>query len=120
MKFREKISLLFTKSEITKLLLLLFGMIIMAIIEVAGITTILPFIAVLASPELIHENIYLSEVYHFFNFQTDQSMIVFLGLFVLISLLISNSYQVFMTWIITIFSNLQNVFFTLHLIYPLC
>mgnify|MGYP000627914290 CR=1 FL=1 len=116
MKFREKISLMFKKSEITRLLLLLFGMIIMAILEVAGITTILPFIAVLASPELIHENIYLSEVYRFFNFQTDQSMIVFLGLFVLISLLISNSYQVFMTWAITIFSNLQNARISIRLL----
>ena len=96
-KFREKIIILFTRSELKKILLLFVGILIMGFFEVVGVSSIAPFIAVIASPELIHENIYLNSLYVFFDFNTEANFIVFLGICVISILLISNSYKAFMT-----------------------
>ena len=68
MNLRQKINVIFTKSELKKVFLLFVGILIMGLLEVVGVTAIVPFIAVVVSPELIYENIYLSEFYNFFHF----------------------------------------------------
>lgn len=107
MKFFYKINVIFTKSELRRILYLFFGMIFMGFFEVIGVTSIVPFIAVVVSPELISENSYLKEVYIFLNFQNEIDFIIFLGVAVILTLLVSNSYQVFMTWMITYFTKKQ-------------
>ena len=107
MNLRQKINLIFTKSELKKLILLFVGILFMGLFEVVGVTTIVPFIAVVVSPELVYENIYLSQVYNFFNFQSVNRFIVFLGMLLISTLLISNGFQAFMTWCITYFTNMQ-------------
>ena len=79
----------------------------MGLFEVVGVSSVVPFIAVVTSPELINENIYLNTLYSFFGFQTEVNFIVFLGICIISILLISNSYQAFMTSTITYFSNMQ-------------
>ena len=107
MKIKQKINIIFTKSELKKLILLLVGIVMMGLFEVVGISAIVPFIAVVVSPELVFENPYLLRVYNFFNFQNVTSYIFFLGVFLISSILVSNSYQAFMTWAITKFTNMQ-------------
>ena len=79
----------------------------MGLLEVIGVTTIVPFMAVVISPELVNENIYLSQAYNFFNFQSVDEFIVFLGVILISALLISNAFQALMTWAITYFTNMQ-------------
>ena len=79
----------------------------MAFLEVIGVASVAPFIAVLTSPELIHENDYLAYLYNFFGVHSDNAFIVLLGTFVVIAILISNSTQAFITWKITNFAELQ-------------
>ena len=107
MNLWQKINIFFTKSELKKLVFLFVGMLIMALFETIGVTTIVPFIAVVVSPELIHENIYLVQIYNFFSFQSETNFIIFLGVVLITTLLISNSFQAFMVWIITYFTNMQ-------------
>ncbi|MDC0483690.1 hypothetical protein OAN65_01410 [Candidatus Thioglobus sp.] len=83
MKLLEKIKILFTKSELSKLVLIFFGILLMGVFEVVGVSAIIPFIAVVISPETIYENVYLYEVYGYFNFQSEQSFIIFLGFLVI-------------------------------------
>ena len=106
MKLREKIKIIFTKSELRRLKYIFIGILIMGLFEVVGVSSIVPFIAVVASPDLIHENIYLNSLYGFFDFQTEVNFIVFLGICVISILLISNSYQAFMNSTITYFSRM--------------
>ena len=47
------------------------------------------------------------KVYNFFDFQNVASYILFLGVFLISSILVSNSYQAFMTWAMTKFTNMQ-------------
>ena len=89
MKFREKLKVIFTKTELRKLIYIFIGILIMGLFEVVGVSSVVPFIAVVTSPELIHENIYLNTLYSFFGFQSEVNFIVFLGICIISILLIS-------------------------------
>ena len=78
MNLLQKINVLFTKSELKKVFLLFVGILIMGLLEVVGVTAIVPFIAVVVSPELVYENIYLSQIYNLFNFQSVNNFILHL------------------------------------------
>ena len=108
MRLKQKINLLFTRSEIKKCLMLFFGLLLMGVFEVIGVSAIVPFIAVVVSPEIIFENVHLLQVYNFLNFQNPTDFILFLGVFLISSILISNLYQALMLWFITHFSQNQN------------
>ena len=97
-----------TKSELIRLMYIFIGILIMGLFEVVGVSSIAPFIAVVTSPELIHENIYINSLYVFFDFNTDVNFIVFLGICVISILLLSNSYIAFMTSVITYFSTMMS------------
>ena len=107
MTFQEKIKVIFTKAELVRLIYIFIGILIMGFFEVIGVSSIAPFIAVVTSPELIHENIYLNSLYVFFDFQTEVSFIVFIGICVISILFISNGYLAFMNSVITYFSCMQ-------------
>jgi ATP-binding cassette, subfamily B, bacterial PglK len=108
MKLQKKLRILFTKSELIRITYLFIGILVAALLEVIGVASVFPFVAVVTSPELIHNNIYLNTVYSFFDFQTDKSFIVFLGIIVIIVIFVSNCYQAFITWAMAYFSALQN------------
>ena len=55
----KKIWFILTKHEKKRAILLLFLMIIMAIFEVLGVGSIMPFLSVLGNQESIHTNKYL-------------------------------------------------------------
>ena len=90
MKLREKLKVIFTKAELRKLIYIFIGILIMGLFEVVGVSSVVPFIAVVTSPELIHENIYLNALNDFFGFQTEVNFIVFLGICIIFILLISS------------------------------
>jgi ATP-binding cassette, subfamily B, bacterial PglK len=116
MKLLDKIKILFTKSELSKLALIFLGILLMGIFEVVGVSAIFPFIAVVISPESIYENVYLYEVYSYFNFQSEQSFIVFLGFLVIVTMFITNLYMAYMVSVITYFSNMQCHFISVRLL----
>jgi ATP-binding cassette, subfamily B, bacterial PglK len=116
MKLQEKIKVLFTKTELSKLLLIFLGILLMGFFEVIGVSAVIPFVAVVISPESIYENIYLYEIYSYFNFQSEQSFIVFLGLLVIGAMFITNFYIAYMISVITYFSNMQCHFIAVRLL----
>lgn len=60
----------------------------MALMDVMGVASILPFMAVLANPQLVETNIYLANVYKGLSFDDPQRFLFFLGgsMFVLVVL----------------------------------
>jgi len=108
MRLQQKINQLFSKSEITKCILLFFGLLLMGVFEVIGVSAIVPFIAVVVSPEIIFENNYLFQVYSFLNFKNSTDFLLFLGVFLISTILVSNLYQAAMIWFITYFSQMMN------------
>lgn len=116
MKFISKIRSILTKKELSKLILIFFGILLLGVFEVIGVSAVLPFIAVVASPEIIFENNHLFKVYNFLNFQDTSSFITFLGLALVSLILISNSYQAFMNWVNVKFTNMMNYRLTVRML----
>lgn len=62
-------------------------LLIVALAETVGVASIMPFIAVLANPEVIQTNKYLAFLYAFLNLSSERSFLIFLG-FVFFALLV--------------------------------
>lgn len=68
-----------------KSLLIILGIILNAVLDVFGLATILPVITVALEPELVHSNVYLSQVYTFLGYtDVDTFLLSLLGLLVFI------------------------------------
>jgi len=98
MKNYKQILVLFNKKELRRLTFLFFGLLLMGIIEVVGVISIAPFMAVVTSPSIIHENIYLSTAFNYFKFSNNYEFIKMMGIFVIIILAFSNAYSAYIRW----------------------
>jgi ABC-type multidrug transport system fused ATPase/permease subunit len=89
--FKKLLSLL-TPHEQKRGGLLLIMVLIMSLLDMTGVASILPFMAVLTNPELIETNFilnYIFEFSHIFGVQNNQQFIFALGVLVFLVLLIS-------------------------------
>jgi ATP-binding cassette subfamily C protein len=83
-------------------------MIISAVIEVAGIASILPFLALITSPETIQNNEILNWFYTTLNFQSTNRFLIFVGIVVLVILIVSNVFVFLTKWGLARFSWMRN------------
>lgn len=81
---------LFTPAEQRKARWMLLLVILMAMAETLGVVSIMPFLSVLARPEVIHENAQLGQLYQQLGFTSARSFIFALGL-VSITLVVGSS-----------------------------
>jgi ABC-type bacteriocin/lantibiotic exporter with double-glycine peptidase domain len=78
---------------------LLFGMVlIMSLLDVLGVASILPFMAVLANPGLVETNVILATIYQTFGFTDSDQFLFFLGGAVFLLLVLSLSFKAFTTY----------------------
>jgi len=103
----KKIWILLSSHEKNRAMLLLFLMILMAFLEVLGVGSIMPFLSVLGNPESIETNSYLNAIYTYFDFQSKDSFLIFLGLFALFMLLLSAAVRSVTSYAKFRFSNLR-------------
>jgi ABC-type bacteriocin/lantibiotic exporter with double-glycine peptidase domain len=94
----KKIIYLLSKSERKKALVLVGLIVIMAALDVIGVASIMPFIATIANPGIIKTNTILAKTYEMFDFQSEKSFLMFLGIVVIISLVSSLAYKAFATY----------------------
>lgn len=95
----KKLYLEFSKQEKRRLLLLALLIIITALVQVIGIASIFPFISVAADPGVVETNIYLHEIKTYFEIENNRDFIVVLGGFVLLTLILTNVFLAFSTWV---------------------
>lgn len=107
MKFYKKIKHLFNAKEQRQVLYLLIGILAMSLLEVAGIASIAPFMAIVTNPSVIHENQYLNSAYQYFGFTRDKEFLMGSGILVLVILAVTNGYNAFMNWRVTYFAKMQ-------------
>jgi ABC-type multidrug transport system fused ATPase/permease subunit len=84
-KFLELLS----SVEKKKLIILMFMILIMALVDMLGVASIMPFMAVLANPELIETNKILAEMYVYSKSADKESFFFILGLIVFFILVFS-------------------------------
>ena len=91
-----KILSLLSCHERKRLVLLTALITIMALLDMIGVASILPFMTVLVNPSIIETNMYLNNIFQFskkFGIETDQEFLFFLGIFVFILLFISLAFK---------------------------
>ena len=88
----KKILFLLTSSEIKKAILLLIMILVMALLDMLGVASILPFMAVLSSPEIIETNAIYNEMFEISkNFGVENAQHFIFGLGVLLFILLVSS-----------------------------
>jgi ATP-binding cassette, subfamily B, bacterial PglK len=92
-----------------RLLALQFAMLVaIAFIDLLGIASILPFMAVVSKPEVIHTNQWLVRVHDLLGFNDTQTFLVFLGSMVLGLLVLGNVVKAIYTWYSLRYDNALN------------
>ncbi len=90
--YRKLLDLL-TPRERRRFYVLMVLILCMGFAQSIGVAALLPFLAVLANPEVIRTNETLAAVYAFFGFTTDRGFLIFLGVGVLIVLVLSLGFK---------------------------
>ena len=97
----KKLSSILSKEDRFRAVLLLGMTLVMSLIDVAGVASILPFIALLTNPEIIETNFYLSTVYQTsknFGIENEHQFLIATGFFVFILLIISILFKALTTF----------------------
>ena len=106
MNIVKKLLFFLSSQERNQLPWLMFMITLMALLDMIGIASIMPFVTVLTNPELIETNIFLNTMFQFsrnLGVETDQQFLFILGLLALILLVASIIFKGFTTYIISRF-----------------
>ena len=92
----KKILFLLSKEEKKQASLILVMILFMALLEMLGVASILPFMAMLANPEILDTNVYLNKAYiasSLLGVKNENQFLFFLGIMVLTLLVLSLSFK---------------------------
>jgi len=101
MQVIKKLFFLFNSYERKRAYLLLVMLLILAILETAGVASLLPFIAVMSNPEIVETNALMDAAYTYlkiFGVTSVQNFIFFLGVIVFILLMTSLAFKLFISF----------------------
>src|SRR5688572_6875434 len=91
-KFARDLLGLFDRREQWFLALLLCMMVVGAALELLGIGAIVPFLGILATPEIVRQNHWLNLTYERFGFGSTHDFLVFVGMVLLLVFIAKNAY----------------------------
>ncbi|MDR1936049.1 MAG: ABC transporter ATP-binding protein/permease [Candidatus Accumulibacter sp.] len=98
---------LFTPAERGKAVLILVLCVLMALAETAGVISIMPFLSVLARPEIIEEKPLLRAVYQYFAFADFRGFILGLGMASIVIVVSSSAFKTVTLHVINRFIHLE-------------
>lgn len=106
----QKFLILLSKHERKNALILLFLILIMAFLDMIGVASILPFMAVLTNPSVVETNIILNKMFQIsklFGIENNDQFLYFLGVSVFILLIFSLAFKAFTTYVQLRFVNMR-------------
>jgi ABC-type multidrug transport system fused ATPase/permease subunit len=80
---------------------------VMAVVEVLGVASLMPFVALLATPTILETNAYLAAVFRFLGFGSRDDFLIFVGSVTLVLLVGSVALRAVTLWIQLKFVNMQ-------------
>jgi len=92
---------LLTPVQKRQLLALSLAMLATAVLQLAGVTSILPFVNLLTHPEVVTEDTLYARAYDYLGFDGFQSFALAFGVVVLALLVLGNAFIVLTQWLIT-------------------
>lgn len=102
-KHSLKVIRLLAPRERRRFIAVLFMALLMGLVEIIGVGSIMPFIAVAANPDSIFTTPVLKAIYEFFGFQSTRWFLVSLGAAMLIFVIIRNAFSAFLMYVKTRF-----------------
>ncbi len=100
----KKIIFLLTLKGWKNVTFLWAGMVVVAIFEVLGVASIMPFIAVASNPELIQTQPFLRKLYLLSGAENNMDFLTYLGCAVLFLLILSNVTSALVNWLVLTFT----------------
>jgi len=104
----RKLLTLLNAHERKRLYLLFAAVLATAFVEVAGVASVMPFLALVANPESVHDNALLSWVYETVGFQSENRFLFATGVGVLVVLTASNTLATVTIWGLMRFAWMRN------------
>ncbi len=101
MKKFKKILLLFSIRERKYVALIMLMILVMAFLDMVGVASVIPFIAVLTNPEIIETNFFLKklfEIFKIFGVETNQDFLFTLGILVFFMIVVSIAFKALTTY----------------------
>ena len=98
----QRFLILLSKGEQKNALLLIFLILIMALLDMIGVASILPFMAVLTNPGIIETNVILNKMFQIsksLGVQSNDHFLFVLGMLVFILLIFSLAFKAFTTYV---------------------
>jgi len=102
--FRRVVSLLTAKDR-RNLSIVFVVSLLTSVIDVLGVGSIAPFIAVASNPAVIHSNPYLKQTFEVLRFTEDLQFLVFLGLVVIAFLVFTSAFKALSRFVIVRFTS---------------
>ena len=102
MPILKKFLYLLSSSDRKQSKLVLFTILIMALLDMFGVASILPFMAALTNPELIQSNFALNKIFQIssiFGVENNEEFLFFLGLTVFILIVVSLTFKAYATYL---------------------
>ena len=123
MLFFKKLYNLLEPSHQRHLMLLSFLVLLSGLMEIGGISSIMPFMGMVVDPSIVTHNHWLALGYQHFSFSSPQHFLIFLGFVVLGVLFLSNLISALTIWSILRFSfqtgrDLSQMMFSAYLNHP--
>lgn len=101
----SKLWYLFNRSDKYALLLLFVLILFGTVLELLGIGAIIPFITMLAKPEVIEESVYIKFVYDVLKLSSREQFVIVAGVGIVLIYLFKNAYLLFSIYVQTRFLN---------------
>jgi ABC-type multidrug transport system fused ATPase/permease subunit len=110
MNIIQKFLILLSKHERKNALLLLLLILVMAFLDMIGVASILPFMAVLTNPSIVETNVILNKMFQIsklFGVENNDQFLFALGVSVFILLIFSLAFKAFTTYVQLRFVNMR-------------
>lgn len=104
----RKIRDLLDARERRNAVILFVMMLFMGLFEVIGVVSIMPFIAVLAKPDVVHTDNYLSTMYQFLGFSSTNNFLLFLGGMLFVLVVGSLAFRALTKWVAVRYVQMRN------------
>ena len=104
----RKIRDLLDARERRNAVILFVMMLFMGLFEVIGVVSIMPFIAVLAKPDVVHTDNYLSTMYQFLGFSSTNNFLLFLGVMLFVLVVGSMAFRALTKWAAVRYVQMRN------------
>ena len=105
LKLIKKLFSLLTPSQRRRFYVLQILVVLMAILEIVGVASIIPFMTLVGNMDQLQENIFIAQVYRASGIDSESEFVFFLGFLVLVMMFISAMISVYTIWMISMFAN---------------